>query len=236
MVAERVGDVTGGWVVAHDDEDGDTGDGSHRADDGDGAGAEAHGAILEDHGRSDKQRELWGDRHGEVLLRGGEGKEHHHEADPAEGEEADFAGAIEGAIGELKRRGEVDAPREKPDEVEGPEPEARDGVVVARVAQVEEAQQLLVEEEEPPEAVILAGDALHGEAEVRRIAQRGEDMPGCGDEQENEDAAEGAQPLPRARGEELAGEEEIEERRAGGKDDADQALEQESESEAGGHA
>ena len=56
-------------------------------------------------------------------------------------------------------------------QVKQPEVEARDRVVVARIAQVQKTQQLLVDEEEPKKPVILSRPAVQGEGEVRRIAQ-----------------------------------------------------------------
>ena len=54
-----------------------------------------------------------------------------------------------------------------------PEQMARDGVVIARVAHIQKAQQLFIEEIEPEEAVVFARRAAHGKDKIRRIAQRG---------------------------------------------------------------
>ena len=104
----------------------------------------------------------------------------------------------------LATAGKVHAPGKQPDQVKQPEPDPRHGVVVARIAQIQEAQQLLVDEEEPEETVILARPAVHGEREVRRIAQRGQHMPGHRDQQNDRQPAEGMQPLPGLRAKTIA--------------------------------
>ena len=76
------------------------------------------------------------------------------------------------------------APGEEPYEVQQPEPESRDGVVVARIAQVQEAEEVLIEKVEPEKAVILAGAAVHGPVEVRRVAKGRENVPRRGDKKE----------------------------------------------------
>ena len=77
-----------------------------------------------------------------------------------------------------------------------PEVEARNGVVVARIAQVQESQQLFVDEEEPEKAVILARNAVQREVEIRRITQRRQNMPGHRDEQNDQRSRERMQALP----------------------------------------
>jgi hypothetical protein len=52
-----------------------------------------------------------------------------------------------------------------------PEKEAGNGVVIARVAQIQESQQLLVDEEKPEKAVVLPGSAVKREREIGRISQ-----------------------------------------------------------------
>ena len=67
-----------------------------------------------------------------------------------------LSGAVHRLEGKFGDGREIDAPGEQPDQMEEPEIEARDGVVIARVAQIQKPQKLLVDEEEPEEAVILA--------------------------------------------------------------------------------
>ena len=55
---------------------------------------------------------------------------------------------------------------------------------------------MLIEEIKPEKAVIFAGDAVHAEIEIRRHTQRGQHVPGRGDEQEDQDCAERAQFSP----------------------------------------
>ena len=83
-------------------------------------------------------------------------------------------------------------PRHEPEEAEAPEEPQRDGVVVARNAEVEVAQKLLVDEVEPEPAVDVAlrrqwhreGTVRESEAAgmaLRGVRQRDEDVPRRGD-------------------------------------------------------
>ena len=87
-------------------------------------------------------------------------------------------------------------PRHQPDEAEPPEEPERNGVVVAWDAEVEVAQKMLVDEVEPEPAVDVAlGRQWYEEVAVRegesagmalrRVRQRDQDVPGCGDGEED---------------------------------------------------
>jgi len=117
--------------------------------------------------------------------------------------------------------------------VKQPEGIARECVVVVRIAEIEVAQDLLVDQEEPQEAVILAGTVLQGPGEIGWVANSGKDMPGSGEEKEDEDATDGAKTLPRPSGEELAREKEKKGGGSDGDDDADEALEEQARGETG---
>ena len=91
---------------------------------------------------------------------------------------------------------EIGAPGHEPDEEESPEEEEGDGVVVAGDAEVEVAEEMLVDEVEPEPAVDVAvggeGDlpVVVGEGEVAGMALGGvgegdEDVPGGGDDEED---------------------------------------------------
>ena len=57
----------------------------------------------------------------------------------------------------IAKRGEkMRGPREKPEEMEKPECDLRHGIVVPRVAHIEEAEDVLVEEVKPKEAMVFA--------------------------------------------------------------------------------
>ena len=71
----------------------------------------------------------------------------------------------------------------QPQQMEQPEVQARDRIVVARIAQIQKPQHLLVDEVEPEESVI-ADSLCDGEIEVRRIAQRRRRVPRRRDGQE----------------------------------------------------
>ena len=53
---------------------------------------------------------------------------------------------------------------------------------MARIAQIQETQKLLVDKEKPEKPMILARSTKRGEGEIRRIADRREDMPGHRDQ------------------------------------------------------
>lgn len=69
--------------------------------------------------------------------------------------------------------------------MEKPKIEARNGVVVAWVAQVQKSQELLIDKEKPKKSVVLPGAAVKSEIKVRWIAKCGENMPGRGDQQDD---------------------------------------------------
>jgi hypothetical protein len=77
--------------------------------------------------------------------------------------------------------GKIDAPGKEPEQVQKPESKARNGVVVARVAEIQKAQDVFIDEVEPEKSVILAGTAVHGEVEKRRHAAHGKDVPRGGE-------------------------------------------------------
>ena len=99
---------------------------------------------------------------------------------------------------------EVGGPGHEPDEEESPEEIEGDGVVVAGDAEVEVAEELLVDEVEPEPAVDVAvggeGDVpvAVGEGEVAGMALGGvgegdEDVPRCGDGEEDDGAGDGVE-------------------------------------------
>ncbi len=91
--------------------------------------------------------------------------------------------------------------------MEQPEPESRNCIVVAWIAQVQEAKHLFVNEIKPEEAVVLTGPAMEGEGKVGRITERRQNVPGCGDQDNDEESADGPEPLPGSKREELFGQE-----------------------------
>src|SRR6266853_3825766 len=90
-----------------------------------------------------------------------------------------------------------------------PEPEPRDCIVIVRVSQVEEAENLLIDEVEPQKAVIFARTAVKRKREIRWISNCSQNMPGCRYEECNEESADGAQPLQGTSHKKLLGHEEI---------------------------
>src|SRR5579864_650865 len=108
--------------------------------------------------------------------------------------------------------------------MEEPEIQTRDGVVVTRIAQVEEAQNLLVHHEEPEEAVVLPRTAMQCRGEIRRIAHGGEYVPGSGDQENNDGPANWAQALPHLAGEKLFCREQVDGSGGQGKNHGDETL------------
>ena len=85
-------------------------------------------------------------------------------------QQAGTSGAIDGPVRQLGHRRKVHAERKQPQQVESPEQRSRHRTVVARITQVQKAQELFVDDVKPEEAVILARPAVHRE---------GEDMEDC---------------------------------------------------------
>ena len=251
MGDEGLGDVAGGGDVADVGEDGEGGDGADGGDEAEcaravtdeGAAWRGGGFGVEGHGAAEEESEGGVAGHRVVLLRGGEGEEDEDDAGPTEGEEASASGTagLDGVGGGGVRRAsgvvvgsgfegkfgdgrEVDRPGKEPDKMKQPEEAARDGVVVARVAEIEEAEKLFIDEVEPEEAVILPGSTVETEGEVRRIAEGGEDVPGRGDEKNDKRSGERVEAFPDCAREELVREEEIGKGGADGEDEGDEAF------------
>ncbi len=134
MVAESLRNVSGRGQVAHGEQQGDRGDGADRAHSRQNARSPADPASSRDHGGPEQQGKSGVTGHGVILLRGRKGEEHQNEPSPAESQQTRAAGPIQRLKGEFGDRGEVHAPREKPNEVKKPEVEARHRVVIARIA------------------------------------------------------------------------------------------------------
>ena len=118
--------------------------------------------------------------------------------------------------------------------MEEPEVQSRDRIVIARRAQIQESQHLLVHEVEPQKAVVFAGHAAHREVEIGRVAQRRQHVPGRGDQQHDGEAAPGVQTPPHLARKQLPREQQIDYRRAYGEDQGYRAFEQQANPEAGG--
>ncbi len=142
---------------------------------------------------------------------------------------------------------EEGAPGHEPDEDESPEEEEGDGVVVAGDAEVEVAEEVLVDEVEPEPAVDVAvgwegdGPVAVREGEVAGMTLGGvgegdEDVPRGGDEEEDDDAGDGVELADACEdgAEAAAGEGEVGEDDEDGEDDADEALGEDVEGAAGG--
>jgi len=143
---------------------------------------------------------------------------------------------------------EEGGPGHEPDEAEAPEEPEWGGVIVVRDAEVEIAEEVLVHEIEPEPAVYVAvgweGDlpvVVHELERSRmalgRVGEPREDVPGCGDGEEDEEGCAEVE-LAEApdRYTEAAAHEEIESGDGYGKDDADEAFGEDVEGGGGGEA
>ena len=180
--------------------------------------------IIQHHRRTNQQRHRRIDRHRVILLGRREGEKHHHEPDPAKRQQPGLPRPIHWPVRELERPRKIDAPRKEPCQIEHPEKHRRNRIVIARVAQIQEPQQLFVDEEEPEEPVIFAGHAPHRELPNRRIADCGQNVPGCGDQQDNNRPAKRSKTFPRLQREELPRQSQIDQDRPDRKNHTDQAL------------
>lgn len=114
------------------------------------------------------------------------------------------------------------APREKPEQQQAVEEKKRDGVVVARIAFVEVAEKLFVDEIKPEKAFGLTRGG---------IAKSGEDVPGGGNQEKDQGAGEKAHLEKMA---EVARKKKEQENNGARKDDADEALGENAESDKDG--
>src|SRR5580700_11291774 len=120
----------------------------------------ANPASFRRHRGAQQQRHRRITRHGVILLRGREGEKNQDECGPRERQQTGAPGAIHGLEREVGNSRKINTPRKKPYEVKQPEPEARNGIVIAWITGVEKSQQLLVDEVEPQESVIVSGQTL----------------------------------------------------------------------------
>ena len=123
-----------------------------------------------------------------VFLARGKAEEEKDDGGPAEEEQQDgFCGPADAsdtwqAEAYLRQRlRKKRTPRQKPQENQTVEKKNRDRVVIYRIALPKIAKELFVDEIKPEKAFGLAG---------RRIAQRGEDVPGSGNQKKDEGAGE----------------------------------------------
>jgi hypothetical protein len=139
------------------------------------------------------------------------------------GDGVGFDVTLVGVIGALEEGACEEAPGEEPDDVESPEEVAGKLVVVPGESLAEEAEEVFVDEVEPEEAV-----AVHASG----VAEAGEDVPGRGDDEEEEQAGEGFEGAPLLV---LAGEGEIDEACPAKEDQGYEAFGEDGEREGGPH-
>src|SRR5690242_8406304 len=108
------------------------------------------------HGGAEQQSHRGIAGHRIVFLRRGKRKEDQYESDPAKRQQPRASGTIDGLERKFRDSREVHAPREQPEKMKQPEPDARNRVVIARISQIKKPQYLFVDKIEPKKAVILA--------------------------------------------------------------------------------
>src|SRR6267143_900938 len=110
--------------------------------------------------------------------------------------------------------------------MEEPEPQPRDGIVIAMVPQIEEAKDLLGDEIEPEKAVVFPRAAVKRGREIWRITKGGQNVPGRRNSECAEKAADGTQPLPSSSDKKLLGQEKVENPGSNRENRADQTFQQ----------
>src|SRR5260370_29776123 len=118
--------------------------------------------------------------------------------------------------------------------MEQPEPQPRDRIVIARIAQIEESQDLLVDEIEPEKAVVFTRTAVQRKRKIGRIPKRSQNVPRRCNKERDEKTADGTQPLPGSRGKQLLGHEKIEQSVTHRENHTNQTLQQDPRPYTGG--
>ena len=108
--------------------------------------------------------------------------------------------------------GEEGTPGHEPDEDHSPEEDERERAVVDGIALADVAEEMFIDEIEPEKTFGLARG---------RIAKRGEDVPGSGNDEQDDGAGDEAHFEEMA---EVTDEQQENENDCGGEDDADEAL------------
>jgi hypothetical protein len=160
VAAQCIGDITGRREIPNSNKYRETRNGRESCDSAKYASATPYPVSTRGHGGAQQQRERWVAGHGIVFLRSGEGEKDEEKTGPAKGEETCSTRAVNGFVRKLRNRREINTPWKEPKEVKKPKPESWNGIVVARIAQIQEAKKLFVDEIKPEEAVVLTGPAV----------------------------------------------------------------------------
>src|SRR4030095_4764109 len=120
----------------------------------------------------------------------------------------------------------VGAPRKEPDQMQEPEPEARNGIVIVRITTIQEPQHMLIYEIKPEKPVVLARTAVHREVQKWRVAQCGEHIPWSAHDYDDDEPADEVKPTPGVPGKQLASERHVQESRCRWENDRDQPFQQ----------
>ena len=117
--------------------------------------------------------------------------------------------------------------------MEQPVGDERKLVVVVRVAQAEEAQEVFIHKIKVEEAVDVSdGGVVADGVSLVRIGEAAEDVPGRGDEQEEQESRDGLEVAPATP---LAGEQQVRDGRAEEKDGRNQSFGKQSKGYGGPH-
>src|SRR6267142_446522 len=191
MVAKRGRDVTRSGDVVYQEKNGDSRERCAAGNNRKRASAETDPITALGHGRPEQQSHRRIAGHRVIFLRRREREKHQDKSDPANRQQTCAARTVDGLERKLCDRWEIDAPREKPQKVKEPKPQPRHGIVITGIAQIEEAENLLVDEIEPQEAVVLPWAAMQRKRKVRGISNGSQDVPRRGNRQRDEESADG---------------------------------------------
>src|SRR5579859_1193186 len=160
MLLQGTRDVAGSRRAAHRQENRSDSQRREYCHNSHHARADAHPAALRGHGRTEQKGKRGIYRHRIVFLSRRKSEKDKKESNPTERQETGASGAVDRFETETEHRRQERRPGKQPQKMQQPEGQARHGVVVARIAQVQEAKDMFVDEVKPKEAMILAGAAM----------------------------------------------------------------------------
>src|SRR5437588_9464793 len=234
MMAECGGDVARRGKISHQKENRDAGKRRAAGDRGKNVSSAPDPITVLRHRGAEQQGHRRVARHRIVFLRRGECEKRQDESDPANRQQPRAAHTVD----RLKRKfgdgGKVDAPWKEPQKVEQPETNPGNGIVIAWITQIEKAKNLLVDEVKPEESVVFPRTAVKPKIEIRWITARRQNVPRRRKKNRNEKTADRPQPLPGSRDKQLLGQKKVEQSDGDWENGANQTLQQNPNSQAGG--
>src|ERR1700733_1013474 len=139
MYAERCGDVPWRGHMSNSDQNGKAKHPGNAGNDAQRSRPSPNPAVFFGHCRTEQQCKCRVARHRVILLGGRKGEKNQNKTNPTESEQANPAGPVNRLEAKPADSSQIDAPWKEPDQMKEPEPDARYGVVIARVTQIQEA-------------------------------------------------------------------------------------------------